>query len=218
MPATTSNLRRIQILVGLLLTLGVPNLPLGTWGERLKIFGHLISHELLWWLAVVIVFFYAVRIERLPLSSIGLRRPGLWDLVLAILTGVLMVVGIVVIYSVVFPRFHLQMNTREMNSLMSTPFWYRFLLVTRAAVAEEALFRGYPLERLIELSGSRWIAALLSWAAFTIAHLSSWGWPQLIVAGFGGVLLTALYLWRRNLYANMLAHWIADGAGFLLPH
>jgi membrane protease YdiL (CAAX protease family) len=101
---------------------------------------------------------------------------------------------------------------------MASPFWYRFILVTRAAVAEETLFRGYPIERLEELTGSRLIAAVISWAAFTIVHLAAWGWPQLIVAGFGGVILTVLYLWRRNLYSNIIAHWIADGAGFLLPH
>jgi membrane protease YdiL (CAAX protease family) len=28
----------------------------------------------------------------------------------------------------------------------------------------------------------------------------------------GGLVLTVLYLWRRNLLAKMLAHWIADGA------
>jgi membrane protease YdiL (CAAX protease family) len=38
------------------------------------------------------------------------------------------------------------------------------------------------------------------------------------VAGYGGVILAVLYLWRRNLWANMLAHWISDGAGFLLFH
>jgi membrane protease YdiL (CAAX protease family) len=52
-------------------------------------------------------------------------------------------------------------------------------------------------------------------AAFTYAHLASWGGAQLIIACYGGVLLTILYLWRRNLWANMIAHWIADGAGFL---
>jgi membrane protease YdiL (CAAX protease family) len=69
----------------------------------------------------------------------------------------------------------------------------------------------------LELTGSRTTAALVSWAAFTIAHLGGWGWTQLIVAGYGGILLTLLYLWRRNLWANILAHWIADGAGFLMP-
>jgi membrane protease YdiL (CAAX protease family) len=77
---------------------------------------------------------------------------------------------------------------------------------------------GIPIERLEELTGSRLIAGVISWAAFTFVHLAAWGWPQLIVAGFGGVMLTVLYLWRRNLYSNIIAHWIADGAGFLLPH
>jgi membrane protease YdiL (CAAX protease family) len=37
------------------------------------------------------------------------------------------------------------------------------------------------------------------------------------VAGFGGLLLTILFLWRGNLWANVLAHWLTDAAGFLLP-
>jgi membrane protease YdiL (CAAX protease family) len=215
MQITRSNTRRAQILAGLLLTLGVANLPLGTWGARLTVFGLLFSHEVLWWLAVVILLFYVYRVERRPLSSIGFRKPKLWDILLAILTGILMVVGILVSYSFVFPLLHLHQNVGEMNTLLRYPFWYRLLLVTRAAVAEEILFRGYPIERLEELTGSHLVAGVISWAVFTIAHLSSWGWAQLIVAGFGGVLLTVLYMWRRNIYANMIAHWIADGAGFL---
>jgi membrane protease YdiL (CAAX protease family) len=161
------------------------------------------------------LLFYVLCVERRPLSSIGFRTPKLWDILLAILAGVLLVVGIVVIYSLVFPVLHLQQNAGEMNTLLRYPFWYRFMMVTRAAVAEEILFRGYPIERMEELTGSTLLAGVISWAVFTIAHLSSWGWAQLIVAGFGGVVLTVLYVWRRNLYANMIAHWVADGAGFL---
>ena len=92
--------------------------------------------------------------------------------------------------------------------------------MTRAAVSEEILFRGYPIPRIEELTGrtslSTALAAAVSWIAFTIAHLGSWGWAQLIVAGYGGAILTALYVWRRDLWCNILAHFIADGAGFLL--
>jgi membrane protease YdiL (CAAX protease family) len=129
-----------------------------------------------------------------------------------------MVMTIVFMYSVVFPALHLQMNSGEMSKLLATPFWYRFMLVTRAAVSEEILFRGYPIERLEELTRSRFAAGTISWAAFTIAHLSAWGFPQLLVAGSGGIILTVLYIWRRNLPANMIAHGVADGAGFLMPH
>jgi len=167
---------------------------------------------------VIALYGYVLMVERRSLSSIGFRRPGWLDLLLAFITGVFMVAGIIFIYNVLFPLLHLKMNASEMSSILNTPFWYRFLLVTRAAVAEETLFRGYPIERIREWSGSRMLAGLITWAAFTYAHLGGWGWPQLIVAGFGGLLLTVLFLWRRNLWANVLTHWLADGAGFLLPH
>jgi membrane protease YdiL (CAAX protease family) len=208
----------LPIVVGLLLTLGVALLPLGTWGKRLLPGHALAGAEVLWWVAVGILLLYVTLVERRPLSSIGFRGFGWRSLLAGFATGILLVVGIIFIYTIVFPALHLRVNTGEMSRLLDTPFWYRFALVTRAAVAEETLFRGYPIPRLEELTGSTFAAALISWAAFTIAHLGSWGWAQLIVAGFGGILLAALFVWRRNLWINMVAHWIGDGAGFLLPH
>ncbi|HEX3430783.1 MAG TPA: CPBP family intramembrane glutamic endopeptidase [Rhizomicrobium sp.] len=213
---TEVNRRRLLIAVGLLLSLGLALLPLGPWGRTYSGLGRLLGGEVLWWIAVAVVLLYVLLVERRSVASIGLRRPKLWDLVPAVIAGLLLVAGIIVIYQIVFPLLHLAMNVHEMKALRDTPFWYRFLLVTRAAVAEELLFRGYPIERLKEWSGSTALAAVISWAAFTYAHLGTWGPAQLIVAGYGGVVLTVLYLWRRNLPANMLAHWIADGAGFLL--
>jgi membrane protease YdiL (CAAX protease family) len=213
---TTNNSRRIQIVIGLFLTLGVGLLPLGTWGRAHSGLGKLLGSEILWWAAVVVALLYIRVVERRPFASIGFCRPKVMDIVLAVIAGVLLVGGIIVIYGVLFPLLHLKVNAQEMHTLYSTPYWYRLILVTRAAVAEELLFRGYPIPRLRELSGSVVLAAVVSWAAFTYAHLASWGAAQLIVAGYGGVILTILYLWRRNLWANMLAHWIADGAGFLL--
>ena len=208
---------RLIAVMGLLFLLIATFAPLGGWGRRLFApeLGPNYSSEILWWVLTFGLYAYVLWVERRPLFSIGFRRPGVLDIVWAVVTGVLMVAGIVAIYSVVFPLLHLQMNAQQMGKLLHTPFWYRVLLVTRAAVAEETLFRGYPIERLKEWSGSRLLAGAVTCAAFTYAHLSSWGAAQMVIAGYGGVLLTILYLWRRNLWANMLAHWIADGAGFL---
>jgi membrane protease YdiL (CAAX protease family) len=208
---------RTTALMGALFVLAATFAPIDAWGQHLLggELGPNWSRELPWWLLTFGLYAFVLLAERRSLASIGLRRPRLADLLLAAITGVLMVAGIVFIYNVVFPLLHLRMNAKEVAMLMHTPIWYRVLLVTRAAVAEETLFRGYPLERLEEWSGSRLLAGVLSWAAFTYAHLAAWGAAQLIIAGYGGLLLTALYLWRRNLWANMLAHWIADGAGFL---
>lgn len=146
MDATRSNPRRVQILVGLLLTLGIANLPISTWGKRYSGLGPLAGGEILWWVAVVVILLYVLFFEHRSLSTIGFRRLSILDILFAILTGIFMVVGIVVIYKIVFPLLHLRMNVDEMHTLMATPFWYRFFLVTRAAVAEETLFRGYPIE------------------------------------------------------------------------
>jgi membrane protease YdiL (CAAX protease family) len=208
---------RIRTIIGLVLTLGVATfLPLGQWGAKYSGLGLPFGREVFWWVAIIVALGYIAFVERRRFASVGFRRPNVLDIVLAVIVGILMVGGIVIVYQIVFPLLHLKMNAGQMKSLMETPFWYRVLLVTRAAVGEELLFRGYSFERLNELSGSRALAAIVTWAAFTYAHLGSWGPAQLIIAGYGGVLLTVLYVWRRNLWANMLAHWIADGAGFLL--
>lgn len=209
--------RRIIILAGLAIALVVPSLSPTTHLPTVAGVDSLYVHEWFWWALLAVVLFYVLVVERQSLSSIGFRKPSWKTFVFGILFGILGVAGIVAIFSVLFPMLHLQMNTQEIGKLLHTPFWFRFFLVTRAALMEETLFRGYGIERLGELTGNRWLAGAVTWALFTLAHLSAWGWAQLIVAGYGGLVLTALYLWRRDLICNMIAHWLTDGAGFLLP-
>jgi membrane protease YdiL (CAAX protease family) len=208
--------RQVLTIIGLILTLGSVFAPLGQWGKAYSGLGKLLGGEVMWWVLIVVALLYVTVIERRPLSSIGFRRLRWLDILAAIGAAVIALGGIVLIYSVLFPTLHLQMNKGAMNGILQTPLWYRLILVTRAAVAEEIVFRGYPIPRLEELSRSRIFAAFLSWAVFTYAHLSYWGAAQLIIAGWGGLVLTILFLWRRNLWANMIAHWLTDAAGFLL--
>ena len=128
----------------------------------------------------------------------------------------MLLIGFGIIFQVVFPKLGLHVNQKAAAGIIQTPFIYRVALVLRAAVAEEILYRGYSIKRLDELTGSRILGAVLSWAVFTYAHLGYWGWAQLIVAGYGGVVLTIMYLWRRDLASNMLAHLIGDAIPFLL--
>ena len=183
-------------------------MPLGIWGERLRILGPLLGHESLKWVAAAVMLCYVLRIERFPLSSIGLHKIGLWDILLAVFAGILMFFGGAVVYSVVYVRLGIRVNPHEYYRLIEAPFWYRFIVSLRASVTEEFLLRSYPFERIRELTGSRLLAALTSWTAFTVSHFWAWGPSYLLLAGFYGAILTLLYLWRRNLPANMLAHWL----------
>jgi membrane protease YdiL (CAAX protease family) len=46
-------------------------------------------------------------------------------------------------------------------------------------------------------------------------HVPFWGLAHGAVAGVQGLLLTAVYMWRRNLWTNIVAHALLDGFVFL---
>src|ERR1700749_430108 len=206
--------RRITILIGLLIALALPFCHLGDLGKAHSGLGPLFGGEVLWWALFVAILAYTLLVERLPLRSLGFRAPGALDIVLAVVFAFAAVFGIGFIFSVVLPALHLSV-AQKIGNLFLAPFWFRVLLVTRAAFVEETAFRGYGFERIAEFSGSKLLAALVTFGLFTLAHYSGGGWGQVIIAAWGGLVLTVLYVWRRNLWANILWHWLTDGAGFL---
>jgi len=205
--------RTVQIIIGLVLALALPFCHLGDLGRTY--INPLWGGEVPWWALFVVVVLYVLLVERRGMASLGYRAPGVVDVVLGVVGAIIAVVGIGMIFQIVLPAMHLTVN-RQMGALLATPFLFRVAVVTRAAFVEETLFRGYGFERIAELTKSPLLAALVTFVLFTMAHLQSWGWGQVIIAAWGGLVLTLLYLWRRNLWANIICHWLTDGAGFLL--
>jgi uncharacterized protein len=200
--------------LGVLLALGFFSLPVGSWVHEDSGLANRLAFELIVWAWVAGILLYVVRVEGRPLSSIGFRAVGLKDGIIAILAGILILALLALILLVVFPNLHWSESSQE-ASILSLPYWLNMLIVVRAAVSEEILFRGYPMERLEELTGSRAIAAVVTCAVFTLDHISFWGWHHIFIAGAAGAALTVLYLWRRNIWVNMIAHFMVDAAAFL---
>lgn len=207
--------RRVQIVIGLLIALGLPFCHLGNLGKSYSGLGPRLGGEVLWWLLFVVILVYVVRVEREPLASIGYRAPGWANIGLGVAFAVAAIIGIGVITTLVLPALHLAVKA-QITSIFQEPFWFRVMLVTRAAFVEETAFRGYGFERLTELSGSKWLAAVVTCGLFMLAHYAGGGLGQVLVALWGGVVLTVLYVWRRNIWAAILCHWLTDAAGFLL--
>jgi membrane protease YdiL (CAAX protease family) len=154
--------------------------------------------------------------EQRPLSSIGI----VWGNYPAWLAGAL--VGGAVLAMSALPLYFAKSKIPQdslagVSRLLALSPWRRMAVVLTAGITEEIMFRGYPIERLHEMSGSLWLAALLPLAVFTLAHLSMWGWGHLVGVLFGGALLTALYLWQHDLIACMIAHTIIDMLVLMLP-
>jgi membrane protease YdiL (CAAX protease family) len=207
--------RRITIIVGLLIALGAPFCHLGDLGKR--IFGPNViwAGEAIWWALFAVIVVYVLVVERKALTSIGYKRPGIVDVVLGLIAGVAIFMGTGVLFQVVLPALHLSV-AKAVAGIGLAPLWFRLALVTRAAIVEETVFRGYGFERLAELSRSPLLAGLLTFVLFTLAHLAGGGLGQVVIAAYGGLILTLLYMWRRNIWANIIAHWMADGAAFVL--
>src|ERR1700728_2877473 len=87
------------------------------------------------------------------------------------------------------------------------------ILALRAGAIEELFYRGIAIEQLTLLTGRRWLGAVIAAALFIFAHALIFDWPQLIPIAAATLVLTLLYLWRGDLWANILAHVLVDAVG-----
>jgi membrane protease YdiL (CAAX protease family) len=211
--------RTILTIIALLVTLGCAGLLLSKVQNELGSLRLFVGYEIVWWALVALLLSYVRWVERLPLASIGFRKPGIWSILIGVAAGIVLLAGLAGIYFVLFPALHFKEDarvTQVMSQMLAKPHWWRLTLILRGAIAEEVVFRGYAIERLRELTGGISIAGILSCTVFVLEHLGVWGWGHLLIGGFAGVILTLLYIWHRNLWVNMIAHFVPDAIGLLL--
>ncbi len=173
--------------------------------------------EACWWVAVAALAAYLLLVERRPPSSAGFRPVHGSDAVAALAGLAALVLGTIAIYLGLFPVLILSISMSHVSNILQMPWWYRAIMVLRIAVAGELLFRAYPIERAGDLGpGGRWIGAGLSLIGFIAVTWSGWNPVESIAGAFTAVVLTALYLWRRNAGVNMIVRAVALGAGYLV--
>jgi len=174
-----------------------------------------VGRECVFWAMTLALLLWVRLVERRSLRSIGLRRAGWMTVLTGISAAAVMIAGMTLLYIVVLPAIGEQASAAKLSDLNALPLMLRIFIVLRASIFEELFYRGFAIERLAELTGSRGLAAFASLVAFTLAHVSYWGIGHLMIAAFGGAVLTGLYLWRRDLAANSIAHFITDAVAFL---
>jgi membrane protease YdiL (CAAX protease family) len=168
--------------------------------------------ESLIWACVIALLLIIRRGEHLPLSSVNL---GTSPLKSSLIWGVIIAVACGLVGGVVASLTHFKGG--EMGAgLARLPVWLVVLVVLRAGVVEELFYRGYAIERLQSLGLNRYWAGLIPLLIFGFAHGTN-GWANIILALALGALLTGIYLWRRDLLANMIGHFLIDLVSVLLP-
>jgi membrane protease YdiL (CAAX protease family) len=169
-----------------------------------------LESQTLWAIALgVLVLVIVVFLERSSLASIGIRKLSGRDALAGAIFGVLELVPLVALP----PLLHRFGVSGIAIRVQDTPLLLEWASILSAAVAEEVIFRGYLIERLSRLIKSVSGAAVLSCLLFALWHIPLWGYSGMIAAGVTGIIDTSLYLWRRNLPACMLSHFLTDALG-----
>jgi membrane protease YdiL (CAAX protease family) len=143
--------------------------------------------------------------ERLSFRSVGFGRATLlkslgWGVVL---TLICMLLGAIVIALTHYT------GGSSGAALAKLPVWLVTLIVVRAGVLEELFYRGYAIERLAALG-------TIPLVIFSVGHWTG-GWANIVIALVLGAALTFFYLWRRDLVANMIGHFLVDFISNVLP-
>jgi membrane protease YdiL (CAAX protease family) len=168
------------------------------------------------WLYGAMVLAIALLWETRTLASIGLRRFRFASLAFAI-AGAVAVVGAGALAAyVVYGLLHqAQHSDAQAAALVNGSVAYAVCIAVRAGVIEEIFFRGLAIEQLTVLTGSRLLSAFLATATFVVIHALRFEWIQLVPIAGVSIVLVGLYLWRRDLWANILAHIMVDGVGLV---
>jgi membrane protease YdiL (CAAX protease family) len=170
----------------------------------------LLGNGAIWGLTLLLLAGIVLWEER-PLASIGLVKPTRTAVLVGV-AAILVVGAFAVTAGAAMKLSGIPLDDQQQNRLLvDSPVWLQAFVVISAGFTEEILFRGYPIERVIELTHSRWLGGLAPVFLFGAVHVPTWGIPHAIVAAVAGIGFTLIYLWRRNLWTNITAHVVFDG-------
>jgi membrane protease YdiL (CAAX protease family) len=176
-----------------------------TFGESPRLAIQLVLH-LLYCTLPILIGGIVIRYEHLPLRSIGLRRAA-WS---TLLWGLGLWGAISLLPIVTAPLLQLSGTAgldEGIQRLVVLPVWFRVIVGLTGGIVEEVLYRGYAVERLATITGWPWLAGTVSVVFFTLAHVPAWGLGFALGTDLPfAIAMTAFYLWRRDLLANILAH------------
>ena len=160
--------------------------------------------------AGLLLFVYYV--EKLPLTSIGIGTSVWWK---SVLWGVVTAAACFVAAGAIIhaTKFEGGPHAHDFDKL---PLWLVTVIVIRAGFVEELFYRGYAIERLQSLGWPKAAAALVPLVIFAALHYSG-GPVNVLVAFTLGGILTLFYLWRRDLVANIVAHFLVDFIANVVP-
>jgi membrane protease YdiL (CAAX protease family) len=167
------------------------------------------------WAIALVLLCIVLLWERQPLASIGIKkmsgRDVLWGVIGFVVGGFSFILTAPLVNAL-----NLGTTSIGISQLAQVPIALRIAVVITAGITEEVLFRGYPIERLNNLTGRIGLSAIIAYIVFVLLHIPFWGLGGTIQIGVWSLIVTILYVRRRNLPACMLMHILNDAYAFIL--
>lgn len=160
---------------------------------------------------------YVLLVEGRGIGSLSGRRLRPLLAVVAVVGGLAVMLGQNVVTQPLFDRLGVGGGLEgDLTDLGSLSLAQRVVVAVVAGVTEEVLFRGYPIERLTEVTGSPLLAGGVSVIAFGLAHYGFWGRGSTVKITVAGAFLTGIYLVTRSLPVVIAVHALNDIVGLVL--
>ena len=158
--------------------------------------------------------------------QIGMGRPESWKRTITLGTGIAVldtVFGLIVTLPMLHKITGEVMDLSQFDNIrgnVSDLILWLILSWTYAAIAEEMVYRGYLLNRLVDLFGHNkpgWVlSTVLTCLMFGIVH-GDMGITGVLNTFLSGMLYAVAYLvFRRNLWIPVVIHGVGNTIGFLM--
>jgi membrane protease YdiL (CAAX protease family) len=149
------------------------------------------------------------RKELLGWESVGLQRASAGKTALWVLITIPCVALALVLAFGVIHLFRLPVGSADASKFDQLPVWILVLVIMRAGFVEEFFYRGYAIDRMQRLMGSRVGSISVPLLLFGAFHYRQ-GWAGIIIAFLTGAVLTVVYLYKRNLWIGITTHFLVD--------
>lgn len=161
---------------------------------------------------ILVVLFFVVKVDKEPVSSIGIRSISPMDILSGFLLGIILYL-VQILPPVIFMHMDISGFTAPPQWL---PLFFRFLfLLVTVGIGEELVFRGFLLHKLERLVSSKVIAVLFSCVLFYVFHLTKafvFDWTQ-VYSTFATTILLSTYWYKskkRSIFPLIIAHAMLD--------
>lgn len=179
---------------------------------QMAFYDKLFYSRFIYWGAAVVLFFYALKIERQPLLLWKEENNTIGFFLLSVFLLYLSSIGAAIVSAVPVLLGEHENNTivKKIIAVITGHQAVIFFIALTAGFTEEVIFRGYLLTRMSQWFKNNVAAVIVSSLLFAALHYKYGSLRELIFTFLIGVIFCVYYIKYRNIKAIIVTHFLID--------